>query len=67
VSVLRSRGDINRGEREMKADRVMMSGELEYIPIVLRRLEVFVLVMTLWRGKGVSAKYFLIVIIYHRI
>ena len=67
MSVLRSRGDINRGEREMKADRVMMSGELEYIPIVLRRLEVFVLVMTLWRGKGVSAKYFLIVIIYHRI
>ena len=67
MSVLRSRGDINRVEKEMKADRVMMSGELEYIPIVLRRLGSIRLLMTLWRGKGVSAKYFLIVIIYHRI
>ena len=67
MSVLRSRGDINRVEKEMKADRVMMSGELEYIPIVLRRLGSIHLLMTLWRGKGVSAKYFLIVIIYHRI
>jgi hypothetical protein len=52
VSVLRSRGDINRGEREMKADRVMMSGELEYIPIVLRRLGSIRLGDDSLEGKG---------------
>ena len=52
VSVLRSRGDINRGEREMKADRVMMSGELEYIPIVLRRLGSIRPVDDSLEGKG---------------
>jgi len=54
VSVLRSRGDINRGEREMKADRVMMSGELEYIPIVLRRLGSIRLGDDSLEGKGVK-------------
>ena len=52
VSVLRSRGDINRGEREMKADRVMMSGELKYIPIVLRRLGSIRLGDDSLEGKG---------------
>ena len=52
MSVLRSRGDINRGEREMKADRVMMSGELECIPIVLRRLGSIRLGDDSLEGKG---------------